>query len=185
MTDYELNALAESEGFSAALIAPEEVPVDEKFRAYCEENLCGQYNANYSCPPDCGSVEALQQTLLEEKQVLVLQTIHDIGSYENKPAVMAAKISHNTDVLLLMEKLRQAGYRGFCSGYNGCPLCDPCKRKENQPCAHPDKRISCMSAYCVDVAKLADLCKLEFAWTPGKLYLFGMIAFHKEEAHLV
>lgn len=180
MTDAKLLELALEEGFAAALIDPEEVPIDGKFRAFCEENLCGQYNANYSCPPDCGSVEALQQTLLAQKKVLVLQTIHDIGSYENKPAVHQAKLSHNRAVLRLMEKLRNAGYQGFCSGYNGCPLCDPCKRKEDQPCAHPDKRISCMSAYCVDVAKLADRCDLAFAWDPARLYLFGMIAFHED-----
>ena len=59
--------------------------------AFCEENLCGQYNANYACPPDCGSVETLRQTLLEEKQILILQTIHTIGSYENKAAVCRQK----------------------------------------------------------------------------------------------
>ena len=181
MTDLELLNLAKAEGFSAVLMAPEDVPIDGKFRAFCEENLCGQYNANYSCPPDCGSVETLRQTLLEQEKVLILQTIHTIGSYENKAAVMQAKVSHNGAVLRLMEKFRKAGYSGFCSGYNGCPLCNPCKRKENQPCAHPDQRISCMSAYCVDVAKLAERCQLDFAWEPDKLYLFGMIAFHEKQ----
>ena len=80
-----------------------------------------------------------------------------------------------------MEKVKAAGCSGFCTGYNGCPLCDPCKRKENLHCAHPDKRISCMSAYCIDVAKLADRCGLQFGWIPGKLFLFGMIACHEEK----
>ena len=69
-------------------------------------------------------------------------------------------------------------FSGFCSGYNGCPLCTTCKRKENLPCVHPDKQISCMSAYCIDVAKLAQLCGMDFAWTSERLHLFGMIAFH-------
>ena len=144
--------------------------------------MCGQYNANYSCPPDCGSVEALHKTLLDQERVLVVQTRHQIGSYENKPAVNRARIEHNAAVLRVLEKLRAAGYQGFCSGYNGCPLCDPCKRKEGLPCAHPQKRISCMSAYCVDVAGLAEKCGMEFAWSPEKLYLFGMIAFRKDTA---
>ena len=80
MTDLELLNLAKAEGFSAVLMDPADIPIDGKFRAFCEENLCGQYNANYSCPPDCGSVESLRQTLLEQKKVLILQTIHEIGS---------------------------------------------------------------------------------------------------------
>ena len=103
MTDLELLNLAKEEGFSAVLMTPAEVPIDGKFRAFCEENLCGQYNANYSCPPDCGSVESLRQTILEQEKVLILQTIHDIGSYENKEAVQQAKVSHNGVVLRLME----------------------------------------------------------------------------------
>lgn len=178
MTDMELLELAKKEGFSAVLIPPEKVPVDGKFRAYCEENLCGQYNANYSCPPDCGGVEDLHRKLLEQHKILVLQTIHDIGSYENKPAVNHARESHNGAVLRLMEKMKEQGYSGFCSGYNGCTLCDPCMRKQNLPCSAPDKRISCMSAYCVDAAILAQICNFEFDWNPKRLYLFGMIAFH-------
>ena len=33
-----------------------------------------------------------------------------------------------------------------------------------------------------DVAKLADRCGLEFGWITGKLFLFGMIAYHEEDA---
>ena len=43
--------------------------------------------------------------------------------------------------------------------------------------AFPEKKISCMSAYCIDVGKLANRCSLEFAWVPEKLFLFGMIVF--------
>lgn len=178
MTDVEILELAKETGFRTAMLDPREIPVDGKFRAFCEENLCGQYGANYACPPDCGTVEELHSKLLAQKKVLVLQTLHDIGSYENKPAVNQARVSHNSAVLSLMETLQQAGFSGFCSGYNGCPLCTTCKRKENLPCIHPDKQISCMSAYCIDVAKLAEKCGMDFAWTPEKLHLFGMIAFH-------
>lgn len=179
MTDNELLELAQTEGFFASMTTPEQVPVDARFRVFCEENRCGQYNANYSCPPDCGTVEELHQKILAETKVLVVQTICDIAGYDDKSGIRKAKENHNAMVLRLKGKMEQQGYAGFCSGYNGCPLCNPCKRKENLPCAHPDLRISCMSAYCIDVAELAKRCNLEFAWSPDKLYLFGMIAFHE------
>ena len=34
-----------------------------------------------------------------------------------------------------------------------------------------------------DVEELARRCELEFSWSPDKLYLFGMIAFHKKESN--
>lgn len=179
MTDIELLELAKSEGFAAAIVPTERIVVDAQFRPFCEENLCGKYNANYSCPPDCGTVEEVRDRLMAQDRALVLQTIWNIGSYENKQAVLKSKKTHNAAILRLTEKLRRAGLKGFCLGYGGCPLCDPCKRVTNEPCAFPEKRISCMSAYCIDVAKLAAECGLTFAWEQDRLYLFGMFAFRE------
>ena len=177
MEDKEILQLAAEMGFRSAFVDTADVVQDASFRKFCEDNLCGKYNANYSCPPDCGTVEQVQEKLKTGKRALVLQTIWEIGSYENKQEILESKKSHNAAILRFTDTLRKEGVNGFCLGYGGCPLCDPCKRVENQPCAHPDKKISCMSAYCIDVAKLANTCGLEFAWIPEKLFLFDMFIF--------
>lgn len=176
--------MAAALGFSAALLPTAEVPIDPKFRKFCEENLCGNYGANYSCPPDCGTVEALRAQLLRQDTALVISTVWDVASFDDKCAVQHAKATHNDAVLRLTEQMRALGYVGFCTGYNGCPLCSPCLRTRERPCAFPERRISCMSAYCIDVAKLAEKCGLAFGWIPGKLFLFGLIAFHREEGRV-
>lgn len=181
MTDKELLKLAQSEGFHAALLSPAQIPVDPKFRTYCEDNLCGYYGSNLSCPPDCGTAEELHQRILQEEKVLIVQTCWDIEGYENKAVIKEARDTHNQMVRHLKSVMEQYGFSGFCSGYNGCSLCSPCKKQADQPCAFPDLQMSCMSAYCIDAAKLADLCRFAFAWSTTQLYLFGMIAFHSKE----
>lgn len=176
MTDAALLALAGEEGFAAAVIATDEIVTDPKFRPYCEENRCGRYNANYARPPDCGTVEETRLRLMAQECALVVQSVWEIGSYENKAAILDARRRHNAAVLRLSAKLRQAGLTGFSLGYGGCPLCEPCKRVSGEPCPRPQERIRCLSAYCVDVAKLAQTCGLPFAWEPERLYLFGMFA---------
>ena len=179
MTNQQLLQLAKEEGFLAAMIAPQDIPVDFKFRAYCEQNLCGQYGANYACPPDCGSPEALHAHLLAEQQVLVITTTWEIQDYSDKAAMLHAKNTHNAAVLRLRKRMRDSGLLGFCAGYNGCALCEVCNCKSGLPCADPENRIDCLSSYCVDVAELAKRCNLDFAWKQNKLYLFGIIAFHQ------
>lgn len=179
LTDAEMLALAEKEGFAAAFIAPDQIPVDKKFRAYCEENRCGKYNANYSCPPDCGTVEEMHRQILAEDRAIIFTSEWEIDGYQDKAGIQRAKAGHNAGILRLMDAFRAAGYKGFAAGYNGCPLCSTCKRIENAPCPFPDKRISCMSAYCIDVSELSRRCGLEFSWEDGQLHLFGMIAFHE------
>ena len=76
MTNEQIIQYAVEEGFAAAeIVDTHEIVFDPSFRPYCEENLCGQFGANYSCPPDCGSPEAMKQRILAHKKALVLQTI--------------------------------------------------------------------------------------------------------------
>lgn len=175
MDKQDLMRLAEQEGLTGAWIEPARIPLDASFRKYCEENLCGNYGTNYACPPDCGAVEALWARLKAGTQALVLQSVWEIGGYEKQQAVADAKRAHNAALLRVAEALRRANIPHFCLGYGGCTLCQPCCRKENLPCAQPDRQVGCMSAYCIDVGKLAERCGMEFAWAPDKLYLFGMV----------
>lgn len=176
MTEQEILKMAADAGFSAALFPTAEIPVDAKYRAFCEENRCGNYGANYACPPDCGTPEEMHHRLLTADQALVLQSVRDIPGY-GTPEVLTARSQHTAAIRRFMTDLRRLGYDVFGVGYGGCSLCDPCRRKQNQPCAFPDLCMSCLSAYCVDAALLAERCGLAFDWNPRKLYLFGMIVF--------
>ena len=92
MTEAEMIQLAYDEGFAAAAIVDTaQIVFDPSFRPYCEENLCGQYGANFSCPPDCGSPEEMKQRVLAHKKALVLQTIWQVADYSDVPAIKHAK----------------------------------------------------------------------------------------------
>lgn len=179
MTDNEIIQLAHQEGFAAAAITDTAgIPFDPSFRPYCEENLCGQYGVNYSCPPDCGSPEAMKQKILAYKRALVLQTIWEISDYSDAPAIKEAKAAHNAAQIRLVKRLREEGLNGTIVGASGCALCSPCALREGKPCRFPDLQYSCMSAYCIFVKKLADRCDMEYDCGSGLLAFFGMYAFH-------
>ena len=167
---------AQEAGFAAAFLPTAEIPVDAKFLAYCEENRCGNYNANYACPPACGSPAEMREKLLRGKRALVLQSCFAIPGY-GTPEIPALKKRHTAAIRAFMLYLRSAGYKVFGAGYGGCDLCERCALPDGEPCRLPELCMSCLSAYCVDVAELAKRCALPFAWDPQKLHLFGMIVF--------
>lgn len=179
MTDLELIKLAEEAGFHAAVISAKEIPVDGTFRKFCEDNLCGQYNANYSCPPTCGTVEQMHKKILTGDKALVLKSEWPIESYQDVEAITKGKDAHNAGMLRLNEALQKEGYRGLVVGGSCCSLCKPCRMSAGESCIQPELRFSCMSAYCVDVAELAKRCGMEFAWDTKKLYPYGMIVLNK------
>lgn len=170
---------AVQEGFAAAAVVDtDKIVFDPAFRPYCEENLCGQYGVNYSCPPDCGSPEEMKQKILAYKHGLVLQTIWEIPDYTDKAAIKQAKSAHNHAAIRLMKHFRENGVDGFLVGASGCALCTPCARQSGKPCAFPELQYSCMSAYCIFVKKLADECGIEYSCGDGLLAFFGMYVFN-------
>lgn len=178
MTEQEMLQLALDAGFAnAAIVDTADIVIDYSFRPYCAENLCGQYGANYSCPPDCGSPEEMKQRLMAHKKALVLQTIWQVADYSDVPAIKHAKKSHNAAEMKVVQAMRQDGHNGLIVGASGCALCSPCAITEGLPCRFPDLKYSCMSAYCVFVKKLADKCEMEYDCGEGLLGLFGMYVF--------
>lgn len=179
MTDEEIIALAAREGFAGAAVADvRDIVFDPSFRPYCAENLCGQYGANHSCPPDCGTPEEMRRRVLSHRHALVLQTVWEISDYTDKASLREAKGAHNTALLNLVKRLRARGLgNGLIVGASGCALCSPCARAAGKPCRFPDLQYSCMSAYCIFVRKLAEACGLEYDPGPGLLAFFGMYVY--------
>lgn len=178
MTAEQMVQAALEEGFAAAAVVDTgDIVFDPAFRPYCEENLCGQYGVNYACPPDCGTPEEMRQRILAHRHALVLQTRWDIADYTDSAAIKHAKTAHNTGSIRLAKRLRAQGHGGLIVGSSGCALCSPCAITRGEPCAHPEYCFSCMSAYCIYVKKLAELCGMEYVCADGRLAFFGMYVF--------
>ncbi|MEE1195463.1 MAG: DUF2284 domain-containing protein [Lachnospiraceae bacterium] len=175
MTEEKMIEYAIEEGFTAAeMIDTDQIVFDPSFRPLCEENLCGQYGVNYSCPPECGTAEEMKQRILAHKKGLVLQTIWEISDYTDQKAIKHAKSGHNSASQRLMRRIRQEGCQGFMIGASGCALCTPCALVDKKPCNYPELRYSCMSAYCIFVRKLTESCGIEYNCGDGLLAFFGM-----------
>ena len=163
-------------GFDAAvIIKTKNIPFDFDFRHYCEENICGQYNENYSCPPDCGTREEMQEKIFGKRRALVVQSVNKIAEF-SAPEFEWAKKRHCSFAVELERKLKALGVEGFTVGACGCTMCEPCAKKLNLPCTFPEYRYSCTSAYCINVRALSKACALKYDLSPD-LALFGMYVF--------
>ena len=163
MTNEQIIQYAVDEGFASAEIVDTcDIVFDPTFRPYCEENLCGQYGANYSCPPDCGSPEAMKQRILAHKKALVLQTIWEISDYSDMTLIKPAKASHNASEIRLVKRLRAEGCDGFIVGASGCALCSPCAQTLGEPCRFPERACSSMEGYGLFVTQVCRANGVEY-----------------------
>ena len=180
MTEKQLEELiskAKDAGYSCAVIDTQQIPFNFEFRKYCEENRCGCYDSNCSCPPACGTPQQMSERVLSKRNALVLMSESPINGYSDTEAISAAKKRHNDRQRELVRILENSGVSAFCAGASHCDICEECEGLSGRPCKFPKDRFSCLSAYCVDVAKLAELAGLRFEWNEHRLYNFGMILF--------
>lgn len=172
--------LAEEEGFSQAAVIPTNaflfVP---EYRVYCEENRCGNYGKNYACPPYCGTVEDMRKRTAGYTWALVLKTDHPVANAMDGEETKPLKKLHNmlTRQLtgrLQSEKLIEAGLSIMAGP---CNLCTECKMPKGEPCLFEAQRFSCLSAYCIDVAHLAETAGMPLAWEVNQVSFFSMYLF--------
>ena len=81
----------------AALIAPSQLVCSDRFRAYCEDNVCGFYGKCWSCPPDIGDINVLIAQLRTFDHIVMYQVISLVKDYSDtirtkKVAVITAEI---------------------------------------------------------------------------------------------
>ena len=151
----EIIAKALAAGFSQAAVmnAAELVYVPE-YRKYCEENVCGNYNKLPVCPPACGTVEEMHASMLPYSKALVLQT-ELVPLKKEKAEYLAGKRKHNQLMDLLLPELHLQDCLVMSAG--------------------PWKNYSCMSAYSIDAAKMAESCHSHQKFSIGLAgaFLFG------------
>lgn len=170
-----LAAAALSIGFDhTAVISVDDLVFNHSFRHYCEDNVCGCYGANYSCPPDCGTPEEMENLIRKYKTAVVFCSKHKIPDFSDPAPILAAKRKHNDK---MRELIRRSNLHGVMAGAGNCHLCETCAEVNHTPCKFPEERWSCLSAYCVDVAQLAATCGMEYFSSDGSVSFFGIFVF--------
>lgn len=163
-------------GFDAvAVVSTNQIPFDATLLKYCQENLCGRYGVNYSCPPYCGTPEQMKEKVLACKKAVVVQSVFEGVNFDDKQAVQSCKALHGSRLCQLLYVVKQCGNDAFVIGATGCERCSPCGVETGSCCPHQEQIFSCTSAYCIDVAKLLQVCNLAYEWVQGKLYLCGLL----------
>ena len=77
----------------------------------------------------------------------------------------------------VVEQMESDGYKGFMVGASGCSLCNSCLITQGKPCKFPEKRYSCMSAYCIYVKDLAEKSGMVYDYKEGALPFFSMYVY--------
>jgi len=149
-------------GVSAAAVFPvADIKFDNMFRKMCKDNLCGRYNKNYKCPPHIGEPEDLKEEVLSYNSAVLIQTIYPLeDSYDFEGMTEGGRI-HSENIVKVREYIKNnlltdSGEKMLVLGAGGCSICQKCGVTDNTACRFPDKAISSVEGYCMNVADMTN-----------------------------
>ena len=159
--------------FNPRLIIPE-----ERIRAFCLENKCGNYGNNYTCPPYAGSIAEIREKLESFQHGLLLRYSKYIDVKGNKGGVIKTRMDFHNIVLHMEEILKACGIDRMWGMIGGnCGLCAICKARSGKPCLYPGKARISMEAAAIDVLGLLERLNLDNRFHTDKITWTGCILY--------
>lgn len=152
-----------------------EIKFFPELRQACEQNRCGSFGKNWTCPPHCGEINELIAEASGYRKALVFQSVYTLeDSYDiegmNEAHMLFRKLTNQVAHLFSSAnppvKLLSAG---------GCNICEQCGAIKNIPCRFPDIAYSSLEAHGIQVSELAASCGMKYINGANTVTYFGAV----------
>lgn len=177
---FSMNLLTENEiqdlGIhQVSYIDAKEIKYYQWVRDLCEENKCGHFNKNWSCPPAHGSVEECEKICSKYDNAMVFTGKYKLRREVDYRSMVKAygefrELTENLDKNL-SNKLED--YKVFSIG--SCKVCEKCSYPD--PCRFPERLYPAVEAMGINVSELTKLAKVNYAEENLTIIYIGMVLF--------
>jgi len=168
----------------AAVIEASSIILAASFRDMCAANYCGVYGKCWMCPPDVGDINDMMAEIRTYDHVLVYQIISELedsydveGMYEagTKLNKLAQRIKADfADMYGISDALHL--------GAGGCRVCKVCAKRTDEPCRFPEKAMSSLEAYGVNVYEMSKAAGMKYINGVNTVTFFGAVFFRMPES---
>lgn len=173
-----INLALASGATEATIISQDQIVLSDSFRTVCEKNQCGNYGKCWVCPPYIGPIEQLIADVRCYPKALWYQSITPIeDSYDiegmfragNAHAQLSQRIQYSIQPVL------SSGFLHLSCG--GCHLCPTCAKVTDELCRFPDKALSSLEGYGIDVYNTTKSTTLKYINGQNTVTYFGMVLY--------
>jgi predicted metal-binding protein len=156
----------------AYVLQVSEIPFDGGLRAFCEANLCGNYNRNYACPPSVGSAQELIERAKTYENALVFQTVSALEDSFDYEGMVDGMKRFQTLAAAIDHRLKNELEDYLMLSNEGCHKCKTCTYPD-APCRFPDELHPSIEAFGFNVSELACLGGINYINGPNTVTYFG------------
>jgi predicted metal-binding protein len=154
---------------------------DWGYRKYCVQNLCGNYDRSWTCPPNGGSPESIAEEIQNHENGIVFKVSGDLRCAVDWKSMMKVADSLNKVCFHIVDKIIPKIGSGAVFGYGPCKYCAKCAYLTKEPCRSPKKRVRSLECACVDVGKIAEICGMRVKDDEDRISFFGLFVYGAKE----
>ena len=161
----------------AVMLPAEHIVLSAEFRDICKGNQCGKYGKCWMCPPDLPDVQAVMAAVRSYSHALWYQTVSTIEDSFDIEGMMEAGEKHawlSQRLEAFMMPLLGKHLHLTCGG---CLLCERCAKLDGLPCRDPERAMSSMEAYGIDVYNTCKSTELKYINGQNTVTYFGIVLF--------
>ncbi|WP_407309474.1 DUF2284 domain-containing protein [Desulfosporosinus sp. SB140] len=163
----------------ASLVEVEKIPFSEDFRRLCEQNSCGSYDKNWMCPPMVGPVNNLIKRALGFNQGLLFQTVHQLEDSFDWEGMQEGQANHEKIFRRILEHVKSNNIFNeiLPLSVGPCMYCQKCAYLIKKKCYFPDKSVSSVEAYGINVTALVKDYGIPYYNGQNTVSYVGLILF--------
>ena len=165
----------------ATYLTAQQIVLSQEFRNICQGNGCGMFGSCWVCPPEIGLIDALMEQVRRFPKAMLYQSIREIEDSFDIEGMFEAGYAHAQ----LSQKIQQYAKTDDSIEFlhltcGGCRLCETCAKASDEPCRHPDKALSSLEGYGIDVYNTCKDTPLHYINGQNTVTYFGMVLFREK-----
>lgn len=141
---------------SAVLFDPSILKALPEVRGMCSADACGQYDANWACPPACGELDDCAGRIGGYKNGVLVQTVGTLEDEFDYEGMMGALKLHDERFMRLAGSAREIRPDCLALSAGACGVCESCAYPES--CRFPEFCHPSMEAYGLFVSQVCADC---------------------------
>ena len=172
-----LSACLKSGALYAAYLPADSIVYDRSFRDICKSNSCGHYGKCYMCPPDCGDINTLMESVQQYRNCVLWESVGKLEDSFDIEGMIEAKKAHMNISVKAAAAVAELGINHLYLDPGACGICTSCQKKEGLPCVHPELAHTSPEACGIFVSETAKRAGLKYINGKNTVTYFSMILF--------
>jgi predicted metal-binding protein len=131
-------------------------------------------------PPAIGPIMELSKKAARYRQGMLFQTVHAVASNFDMKGMLAAAKIHEKVFSALLDRIRERFPEEDILPLSAgcCSICEKCGYLTQEPCRHPDRAVSSVEAYGMNVIALQKTAGLPYYKGKETVIYVGLILFN-------